>query len=157
MRRFNRELGREVREVAPEAMDLLRRCPWPGNIRELQSVLKQALLQASGTVLIPAFLPEALTRPAEPAAAAPAPAGEAEFRVAPFVRQRLQDGSEDLYAEAHRELDRVLLALVLQSTNGNQVQAARVLGIARQTLRTKLRETGLTITRSVEGGDDDKD
>ena len=44
VRRFNRELGREVREVAPEAMERLRGYPWPGNIRELQSVLKQALL-----------------------------------------------------------------------------------------------------------------
>src|SRR5438132_10388828 len=51
LRRFSRELGREVREVAPEALERLRHYPWPGNIRELQSVLKQALLQASGTVL----------------------------------------------------------------------------------------------------------
>ena len=57
LRRFNRELGREVREVAPEALERLRSYSWPGNIRELQSVLKQALLQASGTVLLPAFLP----------------------------------------------------------------------------------------------------
>src|SRR3954467_4667849 len=60
LRRFSRELGREVREVAPEALDRLRHYPWPGNIRELQSVLKQALLQASGTVLLPAFLPDTL-------------------------------------------------------------------------------------------------
>ena len=46
LRRFSREPGREVHEVAPEALERLRRCPWPGNIRELQSVLKQALLQA---------------------------------------------------------------------------------------------------------------
>ena len=58
LRRFSRELGREVREVAPEALERLRSYSWPGNIRELQSVLKQALLQASGTVLLPAFLPE---------------------------------------------------------------------------------------------------
>ena len=58
LRRFSRELGREVREVAPEALERLRGYSWPGNIRELQSVLKQALLQASGTVLLPAFLPE---------------------------------------------------------------------------------------------------
>ena len=45
LRRFSRELGREVREVAPEALERLRGYPWPGNIRELQSVLKQALLQ----------------------------------------------------------------------------------------------------------------
>ena len=58
LRRFSRELGREVREVAPEAMERLRGYPWPGNIRELQSVLKQALLRATGPVLLPAFLPE---------------------------------------------------------------------------------------------------
>ena len=60
LRRFSRELGREVREVAPEALERLRGYSWPGNIRELQSVLKQALLQASGPVLLPAFLPEPL-------------------------------------------------------------------------------------------------
>ena len=58
LRRFSRELGREVREVAPEALERLRGYPWPGNIRELQSVLKQALLRAHGPVLLPDFLPE---------------------------------------------------------------------------------------------------
>src|SRR6202030_412494 len=46
LRRFSQELGREVLEIAPEALELLGRYPWPGNIRELQGVLKQALLQA---------------------------------------------------------------------------------------------------------------
>src|ERR1700694_382329 len=58
LRRFSRELGREVREVAPEALERLRNYTWPGNIRELPSVLKQALLQASGPILLPGFLPE---------------------------------------------------------------------------------------------------
>src|SRR5919204_4289475 len=58
LRRFSKELGREVQEVAPEALERLCGYPWPGNIRELQSLLKQALLRASGTVLLPAFLPE---------------------------------------------------------------------------------------------------
>src|SRR5882762_8797475 len=74
VRRFSRELGREVREVAPEALERLRRCPWHGNIRELQSVLKQALLQAHGTTLLPAFLPELPGEPGETATAAPAEA-----------------------------------------------------------------------------------
>src|SRR5437588_556440 len=60
LRRFNRELGREVREVTPEGLERLRGYPWPGNVRELQGVLKQALLKASGPVLLPAFLPEPL-------------------------------------------------------------------------------------------------
>jgi two-component system nitrogen regulation response regulator GlnG len=68
--RFGRELGREAREVAPEAMERLRDYPWPGNIRELQSVLKQALLRSTGPVLVPAFLPElAHRKAANPAAA----------------------------------------------------------------------------------------
>src|SRR5262249_47045153 len=57
LRRFSRELGREVQEVAPEALERLRRYSWPGNVRELQSVLKQALLHSRGTTLLPTFLP----------------------------------------------------------------------------------------------------
>src|SRR3954469_16574445 len=68
LRRFSNEYGREIREIAPDALARLRAYPWPGNIRELQSVLRQALLRASGTVLLPAFLPDLvgvseLTRP----------------------------------------------------------------------------------------------
>jgi two-component system nitrogen regulation response regulator GlnG len=147
--RFNRELGREIREVAPEAMQCLRAHSWPGNIRELQSVLKQALLQATGTVLIPAFLPEGLGADAAP----PAEAGAAAFLFEAFIRQRLQAGGQDVYAEAHRQLDRILLALALEFTGGNQRLAARVLGIARQTFRLRLREAGLSLKQHVEVDD----
>src|SRR5262245_2391067 len=58
LRRFSSELGREVREVAPEVLERLRRYSWRGNVRELQSVLKQALLRTHGPVLLPEFLPE---------------------------------------------------------------------------------------------------
>src|SRR5438105_10377806 len=134
LRRFSGELGREVREVAPEALARLRDYPWPGNIRELQSVLKQALLQAHGTVLLPAFLPELRGGPAE-AAAAP-PLGK-DFDLGAFIREGLGPDACELYAETHRQVDRLLLPLVLEHTNGNQHQAARLLGIARQTLRLK--------------------
>ena len=117
LRRFNRELGREVCEVAPEALERLRGYSWPGNIRELQSILKQALLQASGAVLVPAFLPDVL---GEAGPAAPHVAGPTGFQFEPFLRQRLEAGADDLYAEAHRQLDRILLPLVLEFTAGNQ-------------------------------------
>jgi two-component system nitrogen regulation response regulator GlnG len=152
VRRFNRELGREIREVAPEVLARLRAYSWPGNIRELQSVLKQAFLQATGSVLIPAFLPESLGDAGPPAA--PAPAGAPGFLFEPFIRQHLQDGTAELYAEVHRQLDRILLPLVLAFSSGNQRLAARCLGIARQTFRVKLREAGLKIKPSLEGGED---
>jgi two-component system nitrogen regulation response regulator GlnG len=152
LRRFSGELGREVREITPEALELLRRHPWPGNIRELQGVLKQALLQATGTVLIPAFLPESLLAPPGPAGAV---AGvEADFSFEALILRRLEEGTATLSAEAHQLLDRLLLRLALRHTGGNQVQAARVLGISRQTLRSKIREFGLAVTGGAEGDED---
>jgi DNA-binding NtrC family response regulator len=150
VRRFSRELGREVREVAPEVLERLRGYAWPGNVRELQSVLKQALLRASGPVLLPAFLPE-LAETASAAATVP-PQGEI-LDLGAFLRQRLRPDAHDLYAELHQQVDRLFLTRVLEYTHGNQHQAARLLGIARQTLRLKLRELGLQITRSVDADD----
>jgi two-component system nitrogen regulation response regulator GlnG len=156
LRRFSRELGKQVREITPEALELLCRYPWPGNIRELQGVLKQALLQATGTVLIPAFLPELLRVPPDSAAGHDA-GTEADFSFEAFILRRLEEGSTTLSAETHQQLDRLLLRLVLRHTGGNQVQAARVLGISRQTLRSKVRELRLDVTGSAEGEKGDKD
>jgi len=134
-------------------MERLRSYGWPGNIRELQSVLKQALLRASGTVLLPAFLPEPLggTGQATPLSSA----GEEPGVEAWIVHQRLGSDVRDLYANAHRELDRLLLPRVMEYARGSQHQAALLLGIARQTLRLKLRDLGLSITRPSEADEDD--
>src|SRR5262249_6242089 len=136
LRRFSRELGREVREVAAEALERLRGYSWPGNVRELQSVLKQALLRAHGPLLLPDFLPKLLEAPSGPAAAGAASGGG--FDVEVFLYQRLGPDAHDLYAQAHQGVDRLLLPRVLEHTGGNQCRAALLLGIARRTLRTKL-------------------
>ena len=153
LRQISRELGREVREVAPEALERLRRYAWPGNVRELQSVLKQALLRAHGPVLLPDFLPELPQAPGESAAPL-APLGSSLDPEA-FFRQRLGPDSRDLYKETHRELDRLVLRRVLEYTGGNQQRAALLLGITRRTLRTKLRDVGLHVAHSLEANEDD--
>ena len=131
-------------------MERLSQYPWPGNIRELQSVLKQALLRATGPVLVPAFLPESLGGPRT------TPAGdEGVLRVGPFLQERMEAGSEEIYQEAHQHLDRLLLPLVLGSTDGNKLQAARLLGITRLTLRRRLQELGLSVTKTVQAGEDE--
>jgi DNA-binding NtrC family response regulator len=155
LRRFSRELGRDVRKVAPEALARLRGYSWPGNIRELQSVLKQALLQAAGAVLLPFFLPESL---GGAGAVAPAPLAAEPGVETLVIRQRV--GSDvrdvrDVYADAHRQMDRLLLPRVLDYTQGNIQQAALLLGIARQTLRLKLRDLGLSAARLGEAEEDD--
>jgi two-component system nitrogen regulation response regulator GlnG len=153
LRRVSGELGREVYEIAPEALERLRGYSWPGNVRELQSVLKRAILRSHGPVLLPDFLPELPEAPGEPAA----PVAPSGGRLDPeaFIRQRLGPDSCDLYAETHRELDRLLLPRVLEYTGGNQARAALLLGIARRTLRQKLRDLGLRVTPSVEADEDD--
>jgi nitrogen regulation protein NR(I) len=152
LRRCNRELGREISEIDPETIQRLQNYSWPGNIRELQSVIKQAMLKARGSVLLPTFLP-ALSKGAADSPTAPAPGVNLEIDT--FIRQRLQPESHDLYAEAHGQLDRFLLTCVLEYTGGSQHQAARLLGIARQTLRLKLRDLGLRVTQSIESDDNE--
>ena len=143
--RFNRELAREVREVSPEALERLQSYSWPGNIRELQSILKQAMLQCSGAIMLCEFLPESLR---EHEAAKQSPQSEEVPGVETFViRQQLASDARDLYAETHRQLDRLLLPRVLEHASGSLQEAALELGIARQTLRMKLRDLGLSVSR----------
>src|SRR5262249_49856077 len=94
LRRFSRELWREVREVAPEALERLRSYSWPGNVRELQSVLKQALLQARGTTLLPGFLPALPQEPSGPLTSTPPAAVDPNLEA--FVRVCLASGEGDL-------------------------------------------------------------
>jgi two-component system nitrogen regulation response regulator GlnG len=150
IRRFSRELGKDVQGVAPEAIELLRHYAWPGNVRELQSVLKQALLQATGSILVPDFLPVALLKRGQNGTTGP----EESTPLLHFIDEQLAAGTEDLYEESLRRMERILLGRVLQHTNGNQVQAAKILGITRGSLRNKLRELGITIARTVEGSEE---
>jgi two-component system nitrogen regulation response regulator GlnG len=117
--RFSRELGREVNEIAPDALQLLRNYPWPGNIRELQSVLKKALLKSSGTVLLAAFLPEELSHGARDAI-------DAAARFRPGL--------------SLSELERGAIQECLNRTGGNRQQTADLLGISTRTLLRKIRE-----------------
>jgi two-component system nitrogen regulation response regulator GlnG len=147
LRRFNRELARGVRDVAPETMGRLCAYSWPGNVRELQSVMKQALLNATGTLLIPTFLPELSCAGTTASVASPL-SGDGWSHVREFIRQRIEAGSTNLNTEVQLELDRILLPAVLRFTEGNQVQAARILGISRQTLRQRLHCIGHSLVKT---------
>lgn len=150
VRRFGQELGKPVREVEPEAWKILRAYSWPGNVRELQSVLKQAILRMSGSVLLAACLPEQLRRGNNFRTTS----SESELFWDRFVSERLAAGTENLYAECLERMEREVILRVLKHTAGNQVQAARILGITRGSLRNKIRALGITISRSVESEDD---
>jgi two-component system nitrogen regulation response regulator GlnG len=152
IRRFSRELKKNVRSIAPEAMELLRSYPWPGNVRELQSVIKQALLQATGPVLLPEFLPPTLRNPKQGDGGSNQSAFD--FGGLPaFIQDQLRTGTTTLYSDYQALTDKYLLSEVLRHTSGNLSQAARVLGITRATLRTKLHALGIPIERPNPSGD----
>jgi two-component system nitrogen regulation response regulator GlnG len=143
LREFGRGTGRAARSVAPEAMERLVSYDWPGNVRQLQGMLKYAVIQAPGDVLTLDCLPESL-RPEIPAAAPP-PAGVTD--VAYLTASLLRAGEPDIYRRVCLEVDRVVLEIVLRHVKGNQVQASELLGISRTTLRAKLRAPGTTAER----------
>jgi two-component system nitrogen regulation response regulator GlnG len=145
LRRFGRELGKSTHDIAPEAMRLLRRYQWPGNVRELQSVVKHMLLEATGPVIVPAFLPPALQdKSSVPREAVAAPEQD---NLTLKTRRQLEAGSMNVFADVIGQAEREVLTEVLRFTDGNLSQTARRLGMSRTTLRTKLSSLGISVAR----------
>ncbi|MBX3728135.1 MAG: sigma-54-dependent Fis family transcriptional regulator [Candidatus Sumerlaeia bacterium] len=125
LERHARAIGRRLPVIGPEALEALLAYPWPGNIRELSNCLERAVLLCDDTVIAPRhliFQPGVERRPPPPAP--------------PTDNRSLVD------------VEREHIARVLAACGGNQLRAADVLGIHRNTLRKKLREYDLDTTGS---------
>ena len=127
--------------ISDGAIERLEGYSWPGNVRELENAIRRALVLSTGGVLGADdfdFLTEASTEQLE--------AGRLEHLVSREAQEALADGEpDDLY---RRLLDRVelpLLETVLEHTGGNQIRAAALLGINRNTLRKKISELSLSL------------
>lgn len=140
LKRYAPEFGKDVVGIPDATVARLLEYDWPGNVRELESVVKQSLLKARGTMLLPQFLPPLLG-----GNQAETTRHDDEFQVSRFVASRLADGSKNLYAETISNAERRLLCQVLAHTKGNQLQASGILGISRVTLRNKIRSLGINI------------
>jgi two-component system nitrogen regulation response regulator GlnG len=143
VRRYSREFDKNIQKIADDTLAILKQYSWPGNVRELESVLRKAILEATGPVLLPAFLPPLPSHERPKASETESPYWES------FVQQRLQAGSNNLYGEARDLMERELLSRVLEHTNGNQLQAAKILGITRGSLRHKLRALNVAIEMTI--------
>ncbi|MGE4562554.1 MAG: nitrogen regulation protein NR(I) [Rhodospirillales bacterium] len=142
--------GLPWKTIDPAAMDLLSRYHWPGNVRELENLMQRlsALYseESIGVEVIEQELAEVQ------------PLGEIETKgLAQTVEQRLATyftahaGSlpaAGLYERVLKEVERPLIALTLQATRGNQIRAAEVLGLNRNTLRKKIRKLDIPVVRS---------
>ena len=150
---FNQELGKNIQTIAPDVMEQLITNDWPGNIRELQATIKYALVHATGDVLSSECLPAHFRSDAGAATSPPSVTDSRketeQFDVSALVNQLLRDGESDIYQKVISEVDRVILKEVLNAARGNQFRASEILGISRNTLRSKLKAAKLAIEKQV--------
>ncbi len=148
--RFDRELGMDLRGFAPEALDRLQAYDWPGNVRELQGAIKQAMLNASGHLILPEFLPEYLQTSTPPGTDSGAAAETADTLDLPaLIDALLRQPDGRLYEHVIAAVERVLLPRVLRHTHGHQAQASELLGLNRSTLRHRLKTLGLMVDKTL--------
>ena len=138
LQRFRGDINREVGDISPRALEKLMRYHWPGNVRELENTVKRALVMAKGhTLLAEDFLLEGLD-----AGMGPGEHLDLEERLQklmePVFKELLELSRRSPGADLMSELEKILIKRALQETKGNQVQAAILLGISRNTLRSKI-------------------
>jgi DNA-binding NtrC family response regulator len=115
IRKFCLEMNKDLVKIGPEAMRLLRNYHWPGNIRELENIIERALVIGTGKAIVPGDLP--------------------------FGQGQIQQAE---LPDSIREMERLHIKRILNTTAWNISQSARRLGIDRQTLYNKMQKYGLS-------------
>jgi two-component system nitrogen regulation response regulator GlnG len=151
------EKGKARVKITDAGLERLARYGWPGNVAELKNMSRRlvALLSARGkrgpldAADVDAVLPETAAPPPAPPPAERVPAEEMPFeelvraKLKTFIRQLGSATIDNLYDEVIARVERPLLSLVMEHTAGNQLRAAQLLGLNRNTLRKKLAERNL--------------
>lgn len=148
LERFSNEMDLPSKTLSGDAIKMLQQYHWPGNIRELENVLKRAALMSGNENLGTEDFSFFLGKKAE--------ATEKEFedmsleqlienRLKPFLARIKDLEMTDLYQSIIQMAERPLIKLILQQSGNNQIKAARILGINRNTLRKKIRELNLKV------------
>jgi two-component system nitrogen regulation response regulator GlnG len=146
--KVNRTLGTSIVGITDDARDVLVRHSWPGNVRELENTLLRAAVLARGRTL----LPEDFTLLGTKSAGDGGTLGlDDAVRRLVWELLETQGTSGTLYDTVLAAIERPLIALVLERVGGNQVKAADVLGINRNTLRKKITDLGIAV-RKASGG-----
>ncbi len=150
--------GLQPKRISPAGMELLKRYPWPGNVRELENLVRRlAALYPQDE--ISAELIEQELRGSGAAPPSPAVGGLAEeLTISQAVERHLQRyfasfagelPPPGLYQRVLEEVEYPLVLAAMTATRGNQIKAAELLGLNRNTLRKKIRELGVNVYRAA--------
>ncbi len=148
IQKINREMKVQIHGLSDDAEQLLLEYPWPGNVRELENALVRAcVLAGSRTLTADDFhLSKATETP-------PTKLGDAALdelirrKLRELVHQHGEAWPKDLHALGVSWVEKPLLEFVLERTAGNQVRAAEILGINRNTLRKKIGALGIALRK----------
>jgi two-component system nitrogen regulation response regulator GlnG len=149
--RANRE-GLPAKAIDAPAIERLKAYEWPGNVRELENLVRR-ICALYAEELITARIVE---RELQDQSAVPAEPG-VPLTLSGLVERHLAQSFADqpdgvppagLYDRVLHEVERPLISLTLAATRGNQVRAAEILGLNRNTLRKKIQDLGLEVSRS---------
>ena len=153
LKAFAKEHQGAPKSIAPGVIRALEKYHWPGNVRELENVLRRALVVAKGNAILPGDLPTEITGLGS-AAGIPGkvslPAGEGSTAdIAAMARQLFQWARRDPKLKLIPAVERELVIQALKETSGNQIQAAKLLGITRATLRKRVEKFGIQRELSI--------
>jgi two-component system, NtrC family, nitrogen regulation response regulator GlnG len=145
--------GLPRKSISKEALDLLKKQPWVGNVRELENVVRRlCVLCVDDTISAAVMAQEVELRPSTAASNGAAPSQRLSHAIEAHLRRYFDlhgDGlpPNGLYDRILKEMELPLIALSLAATHGNQVRTAELLGINRNTLRKKIKDLDIRVTR----------
>lgn len=128
---FNKSLNRNIKRISPEALELLQNYSWPGNVRELRNTIERAVLLSNGEELKPEYL-----------------------NFVEHVKEVSHSNDEYILRipKSGIKMDQVVRDLIIQTleiTDGNQIQAAKVLGISRSKLRYRMEQLKIEVKKQI--------
>jgi len=137
--RFGKELGQPAPAIEPAAIAVLQEHAWPGNVRQLANVIRQALLGASGFPVTTEHVNLAL----HPRALVAAKNDSFEREVEVWLNEAAAGKVMDIHAVIIDAAERIVYRRAFELSGGNQAMTARWLGVARQTVRDQWQRLGL--------------
>lgn len=142
---YSNENHSTIRTVHPEAMKVMQEYNWPGNVRELQNYIERAVVLGSGSELTVELLPSVVTDRNETPATSFQGADNRSL-IEEIVHNGILSANgdaEDLHSRIVDPVERELILQVMRGCNQVRIQAAKRLGINRNTLAKKLEQFGL--------------
>jgi two-component system nitrogen regulation response regulator GlnG len=147
LQRFEADLGTGRKFLSNEARDILLTYQWAGNIRELENVIKRAMVLTTSSVILPQHLPEAIRGAIKAEDEGDILRRLVERKARALLLNVQAAGTGEIYHMILDEVERLLLQVILDETEGNQLRTADLLGINRNTLRKKVRTLGVEVRR----------